>query len=480
MKSKIQDYQKKYLMMSKTQITFFIAFLISISSFAQQGINYKALIKDNQGSIVANQDVTIRFTMLDALSDGNIEFQESHDNIVSDANGIVIANIGEGIQSLSYTLFNDIDWGSHMYYLRVEIDITGGTNFTDMGTTQFMAVPYALHAKTIKNQAFKSENGLTIPENINDDFVFGNTQLDNVDNNSNSRMFFNTGKSSFRAGRTLDDEWDDTNVGNRSVAFGLNTIASGSYSTALGNRTKAESYASTAIGTYNVGGGNTNSWIDTDPLFEIGNGTATVNTETRTNALTVLKNGTTIVNNKSDNEPDLILGGTSNSSENGIISSDPQYPSSDIFIESNDKVFVYLDADNNESNSAFTIVNSNDTSVFKVSEDGNTVIDGELNTTSTGSANMIPIAYGTIASNGDISTGSGNFTVTNYLTGAYYITINNEVWNTTDYITMLSRIGNTSGFIKANLTNTGLFQVTTSNYASVAQNTTFSFVIYKP
>ncbi|WP_179007580.1 hypothetical protein [Winogradskyella forsetii] len=104
-------------------------------------------------------------------------------------------------------------------------------------------------------------------------------------------MFFNTGKGSFRAGRALGTEWDDANIGNRSVAFGLNTIATGYYSTALGNRTIADSYASTAIGTYNVGGGNPTVWVGTDPLFEIGNGTATINTETRNNALTVLKNG---------------------------------------------------------------------------------------------------------------------------------------------------------------------------------------------
>jgi hypothetical protein len=43
-----------------------------------------------------------------------------------------------------------------------------------------------------------------------------------------------------------------------------------------------------AVGRYNVGGGNATSWIDTDPIFEIGNGTGI---STRSNAITVLKNG---------------------------------------------------------------------------------------------------------------------------------------------------------------------------------------------
>ena len=45
---------------------------------------------------------------------------------------------------------------------------------------------------------------------------------------------------------------------------------------------------SVAMGRYNVGGGNSISWVETDPLFEIGIGTSFSD---RANALTVLKNG---------------------------------------------------------------------------------------------------------------------------------------------------------------------------------------------
>ncbi|MBI1342048.1 MAG: hypothetical protein GC171_03830 [Terrimonas sp.] len=71
-----------------------------------------------------------------------------------------------------------------------------------------------------------------------------------------------------------------------STSFGLFTEASGEGSFAAGGYTNAHSYLSTAIGLKNIGGGNPKTWIETDPLFEIGNGRA----ETR-NALTVLKNG---------------------------------------------------------------------------------------------------------------------------------------------------------------------------------------------
>ncbi len=86
-----------------------------------------------------------------------------------------------------------------------------------------------------------------------------------------------------------------TAMGNRTTANGMystaiggRTIASGIYSTAMGRYTNAESYISVALGRWNVGGGTADSWVATDPLFEIGIGTSGV---ARANALTVLKNG---------------------------------------------------------------------------------------------------------------------------------------------------------------------------------------------
>ncbi|HPG11087.1 MAG TPA: tail fiber domain-containing protein [Chitinophagaceae bacterium] len=77
--------------------------------------------------------------------------------------------------------------------------------------------------------------------------------------------------------------------GGYSTAMGNGSIASGPYSIAMGTNTKSESYSNTAIGANNIGGGNSEKWIASDPLFEIGNGTI----NKRSNALTVLKNGNT-------------------------------------------------------------------------------------------------------------------------------------------------------------------------------------------
>ena len=98
--------------------------------------------------------------------------------------------------------------------------------------------------------------------------------------------------------------------GDYSMAVGYGAVSHGSASLAGGDQTLAGAYASMAIGRFNGGnyfvsndGDASNDgdkvWIDTDPVFEVGNGTpATAQTgwqPVRSNALTVFKNGNVTV-----------------------------------------------------------------------------------------------------------------------------------------------------------------------------------------
>jgi len=60
---------------------------------------------------------------------------------------LVVLVIGNG--TVQQGVFSTIQWGSAPHFLKVELDVTGGTNFVDMGTTQLLSVPYALYAQTI-------------------------------------------------------------------------------------------------------------------------------------------------------------------------------------------------------------------------------------------------------------------------------------------------------------------------------------------
>jgi len=107
-----------------------------------------------------------------------------------------------------------------------------------------------------------------------------------------NRLVWYPGKAAFRAGSVGETQWNDVNIGSYSSAMGFNTTASGNFSLAMGYGTTSQGYASTAIGKYNVGGGTTDSWVSTDPIFEIGIG---ADTDHPANAMTVLKNGNTTI-----------------------------------------------------------------------------------------------------------------------------------------------------------------------------------------
>lgn len=94
--------------------------------------------------------------------------------------------------------------------------------------------------------------------------------------------------------------------GNNSFASGQNSIANGVSSVSFGISTTADAFGTFAIGRFNEGGGNSNVWVATDPLFEVGTGTSIAN---RSNALTVLKNGNTGIGTSSP-EADLHVVGS--------------------------------------------------------------------------------------------------------------------------------------------------------------------------
>jgi|TARA_R110002110_G_scaffold325161_2_gene537184 hypothetical protein len=128
----------------KKTISIVLLLLVTVGMYAQDGINYKALIKDNLGAVLANQTIDVRFTIIADTGPTNV-YIETHTGATTDANGIVILTIGSVITP-TLGVFADISWSSDTHSLKVEIDIEQDASFVDMGTTQFMSVPYALQA----------------------------------------------------------------------------------------------------------------------------------------------------------------------------------------------------------------------------------------------------------------------------------------------------------------------------------------------
>lgn len=616
MKSKIHEYQNKYISMRKNTLTIFITLLITTLSFAQQGINYKAILKDTNGNVLANTFMNVQFTIHQATAAGTIVYQEDH-NYTTDTNGLLILTIGTD-SSPSVGTFATIDWSADLHFLQTTITYSGGT--INFDATQFMAVPYAKHAETAANVFSGDYNDLTnqpttLPSGLEqiteNDGSQDNTgwRLIGVDPNnygpignnatdysyssvsfstsgatgSNSTALGNSttasGSGSTAMGRnTTASALYSTAMGNSTTASGANstamsssTIASGSNSIAMGYLTRASSYAETVIGTYNTEytPDNATAWDADDRVFVIGNGSfnGTIN---RSNALTVLKNGTItapsfdiaeITDDKAlitKEYADANLGSTGlkqitensntgwrltgtgssyyeNIGENAIDLSLPYStfthgatgdnsvavgtgaeasgdnstamgvyaralgnysmaigtsieaksygetvighyntdytPNSTTTWSSDDRLFV---VGNGTASIMFGVQENNALTVYK---NGNSEFDGKIQRPTTGNANLVPIAYGTVESNGNVLSGTGNFTAS-INANVISISVNSEtlnVSNTSCLITPYSTAFRTSSIIISG----GDIQVRTFNSSGSLAPTTFQFSIYK-
>ena len=122
----------------------FLLFFFPVKGIiAQEAINYQAVVRNNIGVVVANSQVSFKVSILSGSITGSSVYTETHSDSTNSF-GLVNLQIGRGTAQLG--LFNSIDWSAQMF-IKIEIDVNGGTNFSDMGTTQLLSVPYAFYAK---------------------------------------------------------------------------------------------------------------------------------------------------------------------------------------------------------------------------------------------------------------------------------------------------------------------------------------------
>ena len=105
--------------MKKIIITLVVSLMITASSFAQQGINYKALLKDSNDNVLANTFMNVQFSIHENSTTGTIIYRENH-NYTTDANGLIILNIGTD-PSPNVGTFTSIDWGADLHFLQTTI-----------------------------------------------------------------------------------------------------------------------------------------------------------------------------------------------------------------------------------------------------------------------------------------------------------------------------------------------------------------------
>lgn len=232
-----------------------ILFSITVSiGYAQtKGINYKAKLADNTGNTLANQNITVQFSIYKGNMGTTLVYQEEH-STTTDVNGIIILNIGEGANLTGD--FTTIHWGFDAHWLKTEVDT--GSGLVEIGFTEFKTVPYALHANTVEDPGVSSpfaeaSSNLISANNTVADFLVGSTSTEDQNNvNFDARLFWDDSKAAFRAGSVDGTQWNDTNRGLYSFAAGQNNTASAVNAVAFGENNLVQGSGSVAFGRDNT------------------------------------------------------------------------------------------------------------------------------------------------------------------------------------------------------------------------------------
>ena len=177
-------------------ILFSILFLIAdYQSVAQspESMNYQAVIRDGSGNVLSSQAVSLRIKILQGSASGSPVYEETFAP-TTNAYGSIAIQIGTG--TVVSGTFNTIDWGGNTHFVETAVDISGGTNYTVISTTQLMSVPYALYAKNAGSSPADNdwtESGSNIYRSSGNVGIENNSPQSVLHLGSNSNLAYNYG-----------------------------------------------------------------------------------------------------------------------------------------------------------------------------------------------------------------------------------------------------------------------------------------------
>ena len=283
-----------------------ILLFIGVAASAQSPdkMSYQAVLRDANGVILKNQNVSIQFSVLQTSISGTSVYQEDH-KLTTNSNGLVSVYMGTG--TVSSGDFSTIDWSDGPYFLQSEIDPTGGTNYTISSTTEFVSVPFALYAN-------KAEFADSLIGGVNEtDPVFdasvakGITAIDTaywnskLDSSSIQNFVDLTTNQTVGGEKTFSS---DLTVNGMTVGKGGGAIAS---NTAIGD----SALYSNITGDYNTANGTAALQFNTTGDYNTANGVAalqfnTTGSENTANGVAALQSNTTGVYNTANGVAALI------------------------------------------------------------------------------------------------------------------------------------------------------------------------------
>lgn len=141
-------------------LSFYLIAAFNLSAQVPNAFSYQGVARNNTGQPLANQSISIRAGILNSSATGTLVYEETH-TTTTNGFGLFTLSIGSGTATTG--TFAAIDWAVNTKFLKIEMDATGGNNYTLAGTTQLLSVPYAQFAKNTTPQTISvTGNNLTI------------------------------------------------------------------------------------------------------------------------------------------------------------------------------------------------------------------------------------------------------------------------------------------------------------------------------
>jgi hypothetical protein len=128
--------------------------VISFTANAQQkGFSYQAVLRSSSGEVMANQNVTLRFSLTDEPG-STIHYAESH-TVQTTPQGIVNVVVGQGT-GISGN-YGQVPWSTGVF-LKVELS-TNGTDYLTMGSQPVLSVPISAYPTVRPSTVSRVQHG---------------------------------------------------------------------------------------------------------------------------------------------------------------------------------------------------------------------------------------------------------------------------------------------------------------------------------
>lgn len=209
--------------MKKILLSILAVTVMTLNLFSQspESFKYQAVVRDAGNIILNDQAVGIQLVIQQGSIGGTAVYTETF-AATTNAYGLVNLEIGTGITTDDFTT---IDWANGPFFIETSIDVSGGTNYAVMGTSELLSVPYSLYAKTAENVVNDAvDDADNDPTNeLNTGMVLNGTNLELTDAGGTITTDLSTLAGAGGNWSLNSTDISNTNTGN--VGIGLTTPA---------------------------------------------------------------------------------------------------------------------------------------------------------------------------------------------------------------------------------------------------------------